>query len=160
MCRLAAKNFPWLHVSDYEMRRSGKSYTVETLRGLCAAEPENAWTLMIGSDMLLTFHQWVEWQEILRMARLCAVSREKGDLPELEQAAEKLRQAVPDADVTVLTVPAFPVSSTQIRENLQKHADCSCLLPENVVQYIGKKHLYGNCENQTWGEGFEQGNSE
>ena len=142
MCRLAAKNFPWMQVSDYEMRRSGKSYTVETLRGLCAAEPENAWTLMIGSDMLLTFHQWVEWREILRMARLCAVSREKGDLPALEQAAEKLRQAVPDADVTVLTVPAFPVSSTQIRENLQKHADCSCLLPENVVQYIYEKKLY------------------
>ncbi len=142
MCRLAAKNYSWLRVSDYEMRRSGKSYTVETLRGLCAAEPENAWTLMIGSDMLLTFHHWVEWKEILRMARLCAVSRENGDLPELELAAENLRQAVPDAEITVLTVPAFSVSSTQIRENLQKHADCSCLLPENVVQYIHEKKLY------------------
>ena len=142
MCRLAAEKYHWLQISDYETRRSGKSYTVETLRALRQMQPDAAWTLMIGSDMLLTFSEWRAWQEILQMAGLCAVSREKGDLPALKRAAEALRQQVPEAEITVLTVQALPVSSTQIRKNLQIRADCSCLLPENVVKYIEDHGLY------------------
>ena len=78
------------------------------------------------------------------MARLCAVSREKGDLPALNAAAETLRQQAPHADITVLSVRAVPVSSTQIRKNLQIGADCSCLLPENVVKYIEDHRIYKN----------------
>ena len=144
MCRLAAEKYRWLQISDYEIRKNGKSYTVETLRALTAQQPDAAWTLMIGSDMLLTFSQWRAWQEILQMARLCAVSREKGDLPALNAAAETLRQQATHADITVLSVRAVPVSSTQIRKNLQIGADCSCLLPENVVKYIEDHRIYKN----------------
>lgn len=160
MCRLAAKKYPWLQVSDYETSKTGKSYTVETLRALSAEMPGTEWTLMIGSDMLLSFDTWYCWQEILQLAGLCVVSRQPGDLPDLNRKAEWLKQECPDAEILVLSVQAVPLSSTEIRLNLQKNADCSCLLPENVVQYIGKKHLYGNCGNQTWGEGVEQGNAE
>lgn len=142
MCRLAAKKYRWIRVSDYEMRKSGKSYTVETLRMLCETMPDAEWTLMIGSDMLLSFETWCCWQEILHRARLCAVSRETGDLPALREKAEALKAECPGAEIVVLSVQAVPLSSTQIRQNLQKNADCSCLLPENVVQYIRKKHLY------------------
>ena len=149
MCRLAAKKYRWLTVSDYETSKSGKSYTVETLRALKTEYPDAEWTLMIGSDMLLSFETWREWQEILRIARLCAVSREPGDLPALNEKAALLKAECPGAEIIVLTVQAVPVSSTEIRQNLQKNADCSCLLPENVVQYIGKKHLYGKEPDQT-----------
>lgn len=142
MCRLAAKPYRWMHISDYETRKSGKSYTVDTLRALREMHPDTEWTLMIGSDMLLSFRTWREWQEILQIAELCAVSRERGDLPELNACAESLMNEVPGANIRVLTVRAMPVSSTEIRQNLQKNADCSCLLPENVVQYIREKHLY------------------
>lgn len=144
LCRLAANDFPWMHVSDYEIRRNGKSYTVETLRALTGMHPDIRWTLMIGSDMLLTFTQWRQWQEILHMARLCAVSREQGDLPALYDAAEQLRKACQKAEVTVLSAKAYPVSSTEIRQNLQNNADYSCLLPKNVVQYIQEHKLYQN----------------
>ena len=142
MCRLAAKYRPWLHVSDWEIRRPGRSYTVDTLTYLTGAEPDTHWTLMIGSDMLLTFDQWREWERILSMASLCAVSRCQGDLPELNEKAEALRKAAPAADIRVLTVRAVPVSSTQIRSLLQNNGDPSCLLPKNVVQYIREKGLY------------------
>lgn len=144
LCRLAAENFSWMRVSDYEIRRNGKSYTVETLRALTQMHPDIRWTLMIGSDMLLTFTQWKAWQEILHMARLCAVSRERGDLPALYDAAELLRKACPAAEITVLSAEAYPASSTEIRQNLQNNADCSCLLPKNVVQYIREHKLYRN----------------
>ena len=160
MCRLAVKKYRWLTVSDYETGKIGKSYTVDTLRALRAAYPDAAWTLMIGSDMLLSFETWREWQEILRLARLCAVSREPGDLPALNEKADALRALCSHAEIVVLSVQAVPVSSTEIRQKLQKNADCSCLLPENVVQYIGKRHLYEKEPDQTWGENIEQGKSE
>ena len=133
---------------------------VELLRGRFAMLYPSASCSALGSDMLLSFRTWREWQEILHLASLCAVSREQGDLPGLQACADSMKAECPDAEIRVLTVDAVEVSSTEIRQNLQNHADCSCLLPENVVQYISKKHLYGNCENQTWGEGFEQGKSE
>ncbi|MBR3268924.1 MAG: nicotinate (nicotinamide) nucleotide adenylyltransferase [Oscillospiraceae bacterium] len=142
MCRLAAEKYPWMKVSDYEIRKGGKSYTVETLRALTESDPETEWTLMIGSDMLLTFDKWYCWQEILRMASLCAVSRETGDMPELMKKAEQLRKEVPGAEIRVLRAAAFPASSTEIREKLRNREDCSCLLPENVVQYIESRQLY------------------
>ena len=160
MCRLAAKKYRWLTVSDYETSKSGKSYTVETLRALRAEYPDAEWTLMIGSDMLLFFETWREWQEILRLARLCAVSREEGDLPALNEKADALKAECPGAEIIVLSVQAFPVSSTEIRQNLKKNADCSCLLPENVVQYIGNRHLYGTDPEPAGGESIEQGYAE
>ena len=142
MCRLAAQPYPWMRISDYETQKSGKSYTVDTLRALHEMRPDTAWTLMIGSDMLLSFRTWREWQEILHLASLCAVSRERGDLPALNAFAAGMQAECPDADIRVLSVRAFPVSSTEIRQNLQKNADCSCLLPENVVQSLQEKQLY------------------
>jgi nicotinic acid mononucleotide adenylyltransferase len=41
MCRLAAEKYHWLQISDYETRRSGKSYTVETLRALRQMQPDS-----------------------------------------------------------------------------------------------------------------------
>lgn len=142
MCRLTAKLHPWLRVSDYEITRTGKSYTVLTLRHLTKKYPNARWTLMIGSDMLLTFDTWHQWEEILRLASLAAVSRTPGDLPALQEKAAALKTQCPYAEITVLTAPPLPLSSTQIRENLQKGADPSCLLPENVVQYIYRNGLY------------------
>lgn len=146
MCKLAARAYDWLAVSDYEIRKDGKSYTVETLTHLKAQYPHVAWTLMIGSDMLLTFDRWYRWTDILEMAAVCAVSRQYGDEAQLRQKAETLQQQMQQcgksADILVLSVAALPVSSTQIREKMQKNENCSCLLPENVVQYMNVYGLY------------------
>ncbi len=147
MCKLAASKYDWLAVSDYEICKSGKSYTVETLAYLKAQYPNVKWTLMIGSDMLLSFDRWYRWMDILEMTAVCAVSRQHGDAAQLRQKAEDLQRQMQDdgkqpADILVLPVAALPVSSTQIREKMQKSESCSCLLPENVVQYMNVYGLY------------------
>ncbi len=146
MCKLAAEAYQWLAVSDYEIRKNGKSYTVETLTYLREQYPDVEWTLMIGSDMLLTFDSWYRWMDILEMASVCAMSRQHGDEAQLREKAEFLTQQMQDcgksADIRVLSVAALPISSTQIREKVQKNENCSCLLPENVVQYMNVYGLY------------------
>ena len=146
MCRLAAAPYDWMTVSDDEIKKNGKSYTVETLRDLHQQRPDVQWTLMIGSDMLMTFDSWYCWQEILSLADVCAVSRNGADAPFLRQKAWALSLAaglpLTEPRIRVLSVPPFPISSTQIRAKVQKNENCSCLLPENVVQYMDENGLY------------------
>lgn len=146
MCRLAAEPYPWLEVSDYELTKPGKSYTVETLRYLHSCFPEDALFLLTGSDMLLSFDSWYCWQEILTLAGLLCVSR--GTEPEdvLRQKAAELSSY---GQVTVVHAQPLPMSSSQIRHKIELCRKFSCYLPENVVQYIMLHGLYGVCSGES-----------
>ena len=146
MCRLAAEPYPWLEVSDYELTKPGKSYTVETLRYLHSRFPEDALFLLTGSDMLLSFDSWYCWQEILTLAGLLCVSR--GTEPEdvLRQKAAELSSY---GQVTVVHAKPLPMSSSQIRHKIELCRKFSCYLPENVVQYIILHGLYGVCSGES-----------
>ena len=146
MCRLAAEPYPWLEVSDYELTKPGKSYTVETLRYLHSRFPEDALFLLTGSDMLLSFDNWYCWQEILTLAGLLCVSR--GTEPEdvLRQKAAELSSY---GQVTVVHAKPLPMSSSQIRHKIELCRKFSCYLPENVVQYIMLHRLYGVCSGES-----------
>lgn len=146
MCRLAAEPYPWLEVSDYELTKPGKSYTVETLRYLHSCFPEDTLFLLTGSDMLLSFDSWYCWQEILTLAGLLCVSR--GTEPEdvLRQKAAELSSY---GQVTVVHAKPLPMSSSQIRHKIELCRKFSCYLPENVVQYIMLHGLYGVCSGES-----------
>lgn len=146
MCRLAAEPYPWLEISDYELTKPGKSYTVETLRYLHSCFPEDALFLLTGSDMLLSFDSWYCWQEILTLAGLLCVSR--GTEPEdvLRQKAAELSSY---GQVTVVHAKPLPMSSSQIRHKIELCRKFSCYLPENVVQYIMLHRLYGVCSGES-----------
>ncbi len=146
MCRLAAEPYPWLEVSDYELTKPGKSYTVETLRYLHSRFPEDALFLLTSSDMLLSFDSWYCWQEILTLAGLLCVSR--GTEPEdvLRQKAAELSSY---GQVTVVHAKPLPMSSSQIRHKIELCRKFSCYLPENVVQYIMLHGLYGVCSGES-----------
>lgn len=146
MCRLAAEPYPWLEVSDYELTKPGKSYTVETLRYLHSRFPEDTLFLLTGSDMLLSFDSWYCWQEILTLAGLLCVSR--GTEPEdvLRQKAAELSSY---GQVTVVHAKPLPMSSSQIRHKIELCRKFSCYLPENVVQYIMLHGLYGVCNGES-----------
>ena len=154
MCRLAAMGKDWLQVSDIEVTREGRSYTVETLRILHERYPAGDWVLLLGSDMLLTFDEWYCYEEILTLTAICAMSRVGDDYAQLLEARRKLLQAVPQAEITVLQTAAYPMSSTKIRENFRNGANNTCNLPENVVQYIGTHQLYRARKGEEDGEAY------
>lgn len=140
MLRLALEDLPGMRPSDIEYRLGGKSYTVNTLAALREEMPDAAFSLLIGSDMLYTFTEWREYESILQQARVIATARVDAEWDHLEHARHQLGKY---ADrVTLLPVPVFPVSSTQIRTAIQNGEDVSALLPEKVLQYIQKRGLY------------------
>ena len=75
MCRLAFEGDPVCRVSDIELRRGGKSYTVDTLKQLTRENPSDTFYLIMGSDMFLSLTQWYDWQRIILDAVICAGAR-------------------------------------------------------------------------------------
>lgn len=142
MCRLAVEGEERVTVSDLELRRGGSSYTWLTLRELHRLNPDSHLFLIVGGDMLLTFHQWKRWREILRMATLCAAPREDDERAELVRAAG--RYAVIGQGCIVMDTPVVEVSSTEIRTALKEGKGALKLLPPGVEEYCRSHGLY--CE--------------
>ncbi len=141
MCRLAFAHLPEAKISDREIVRGGKSYTVLTLREYAqeGIKPE----LLVGTDMLLTFEKWYCFQEILTLCTLVCIPRESDGRKnaELFRMAEHLKKEY-GADVFFLNGGAVEVSSSELRECLREKKDAA-LLPDSVSEYIRRKGLYG-----------------
>lgn len=68
MTRLQAEADPRLDVSDIELCRPGRSYSIDTVHALLEQNPYQELHLIIGSDMAKIFAQWRQWQDLLRLA--------------------------------------------------------------------------------------------
>ena len=139
MCALAAREYDLIQVDDWEIRRGGRSYTVDTLGHLAAVFPEEELWLLIGTDMFLTFTQWHRWEEIGKMASLLVASREEGDRERLLDQQQRLAEQ--GVRSRLLQNPPMPMSSTQIREELRRDGTTEKVCPQ-VLDYIREKELY------------------
>lgn len=132
-----------VEVSDLEVGREGKSYTVDTLRDLREKYPGDELWLLMGTDMFLSLQNWRKPEEICALAHIAAFARTEKDTEEmLEQQGKYLAKAF-GAKCTVIQLPhVVPVSSTQIRELLAK-GEGRGYLPPAVYGDILRKGLYG-----------------
>ena len=129
-----------IEISEYELNKPGKSYTVDTLKYY--ANEERELYLLCGTDMLLSFHKWKSVEEIAKLTKLVFTRRENST-PELDTEIEKQIEFLKnefDLDIRELKIPALELSSTYIRENLDK--DLSHFMPEVVLRYIYNNNLY------------------
>ena len=141
MLRLSAAGVEKAEVSDIEIRREGSSYTVDTLRALKETYPEDTLVLLMGTDMLLSFHAWREPEAILSLAELAVFCRgEKGEKEKLSAQKEVLEAM--GARVTLLQNPVTAISSTDLRRMLVFGCADPFLMP-GVGDYIREKGLYG-----------------
>lgn len=139
MLELAARDHEKLEVCDYELRQQGRSYTIYTVEYFRSRFPDDELYLLVGSDMLMCFDTWKRYEDILREVTLAVVSRNEGDIAELEKKSGELRKY---GKITVLREEPVVISSTEIRKKIAKNENFSCYLDENVVQYIRSGNLY------------------
>lgn len=141
MCRLLFSDKKYT-VSDIEIKRQGKSYTVETLEELEKEYPGANFYLIIGSDMLLSFHKWYRFGDILRKCTLCVMTRENGISEKQMTEYAKNTLSLGEKELIVSCSAPYEMSSTQIRELIRKNEDVSPYLSEEVENYIREKRLY------------------
>ncbi|MCL2036358.1 MAG: nicotinate (nicotinamide) nucleotide adenylyltransferase [Oscillospiraceae bacterium] len=117
--KLAQAAFPDCEVSDIEGKesneRSQKSYTVNTIAKLKQLYPESSFVLAIGSDMLLSFTDWKDYEQILAECEVVALSRDSSleKHREYSKAAERL-------GIKLIDIPVTEMSSRQIRALLSR----------------------------------------
>lgn len=140
MCRLAFLKISGCEISDMEIKSEGKSYTVLTMRKLKELYPDDNLFFVMGSDMLLTFKQWFEWQEILSLCTLICISRCDEDTDKSSKAALELESC--NGRCILLRDEPLEVSSTEIRKKAADNENLSCYLPANVIEYINENSLY------------------
>ncbi|MCD7774076.1 MAG: nicotinate (nicotinamide) nucleotide adenylyltransferase [Clostridiales bacterium] len=139
MCRLAFSD-PVFSVTDMEIKRGGKSYTVDTLSEIRKEYHNAELFLFMGSDMLLSFGSWYKPDKISEMCTICAVSRDSGE------TAAKMREYAENeisGKVIILDKPPYELSSTLVRQRLLSGEDCSDILCGEVINYIKENKLYG-----------------
>ena len=139
MCRLAFKGINKIEVSDIEVRRKEKSYTVLTLRELKKNGDELY--LLCGTDMLLSIERWYCFEEILALCTLVCVRRKNDDGIQFIGAVEKLKK-YRDAKIATLEADITEISSSDIRSRIRLGESVDSMIPENVYDYITLNKLY------------------
>ena len=133
MTVIATASNPMFTVSRVDIDRGGPTYTIDTLRDLRAARPDAELFFITGADAVAQILDWKDMQELWALAHFVAVSR----------PGHPLRgTGLPEQDVSLLEVPALAISSTDCRSRVARGFPVWYLVPDGVVQYISKYHLY------------------
>ena len=127
-----------LEALDIELRRSGPTYTIDTLRELRAAGASQLWWLL-GADALQGLPRWHQAAELLTLARIAVASR-----PGAELERHQLDQLVPGLGRWVDWIPMPPVdlSASDLRRRIAAGEDVSADIPPAALDYIRRHNLY------------------
>ncbi len=141
MCRLEFADEPQCEVSDLELKRKEKSYTVDTLEQLTMRYPNDRLFLIMGSDMFCSFTSWHRWQRILQLAVLCAGAR-KDCLTDSEMGEQRRKLEALGACCELVEFEPLPISSTLVRERIYNGEAIDELVAPAVSKYIREHRLY------------------
>lgn len=138
MTVIATAANPRFSVSRVDIDRGGPTYTIDTLRDLQAQRPDTDLFFITGADVLSEILSWHGAQDMWDQAHFVGVTRPGHEL------------SVPDGagDVVLLEVPAMSISSTDCRGRVHAGKPVWYLVPDGVVQYIGKYGLYASPPEQ------------
>jgi nicotinate-nucleotide adenylyltransferase len=126
-------------VSRREMERPGPSYSLTTIREFRSEVGTHGELFFIaGADTVTEIQTWYRWQDVLRECRFVAVARSGFD-------ASSLLASLPKElcrRIDLVNAPAFDLSSTEIRDRVQRGEPIRYMVPEPVEVYIRKHALY------------------
>ncbi|MBO0845970.1 MAG: nicotinate-nucleotide adenylyltransferase [Nocardioides sp.] len=136
MTVIATASNPRFWVSRVDIDRGGPTYTIDTLRDLRAELPDTELYFITGADALADIFTWRDADELFELANFVGCTR-----PGFVMDPATLGQIPPDR-VTMVEVPALAISSTDVRRRTLRGEPVWYLVPDGVVQYIAKHHLY------------------
>lgn len=133
MTVIATAANPRFTVSRVDLLRDGPTYTIDTLRDIRRARPDADLFFITGADAVAQILEWKDLEEVWSLAHFVAVSRPGHRLT---------ISGLPEQGVSSLEVPALAISSTDCRSRVSRGYPVWYLVPDGVVQYIAKHHLY------------------
>jgi nicotinate-nucleotide adenylyltransferase len=161
MVKLAIAPYPYFQVSDIELRRSAKSYSIDTVRELKKlSPPDTEFVFIIGLDAFLELPTWKDPEALLASCDFAVVSRPGTQFRALEKCAfltAPERTLLDELDAHKVTVGRLPLTSGRtlwaipippcevaakdIRQRLRNRQDLENSLPAPVESYILQMNL-------------------
>ena len=159
MVRLAVSGNGRFQPSDIEIKRGGRSYTIDTIEDLRRLYPSTEFFFITGLDSFIEVQTWHRWRELLTLCNFVVISRPGYNFTDLQtmdfmksckeeliklDRGDSSQSLVRTGPFTVYleTIPLYEVSSTDIRKRIRQGASVKYLLPEAVETYIIKNKLY------------------
>ena len=152
MVRAALAGQPGFVLDDREIRRAGRSYSVDTLGELHREQPDTTWCLFVGGDAFNDFLTWHRPLAILKLAHLVVMQRPGSGGPDDRELARlsaerhwsdpaELRTA-PPGRIFFQPVTQLEISATAIRGQIAAGLSARFLLPDPVLKIIERERLY------------------
>ena len=130
MIKLAIKRNPFFLVSDFEIKKDGLSYTIDTIKEFKKVYPKDDLYFLIGSDLLKYLDDWKDLPEILQMVKFIVATRPGYPLEKIP------------AYISTMEIRAVDVSAFEVRQCIKNKKSFRYLVPEAVFRYINKNKLY------------------
>ena len=141
MVQLACADEPLFTVSDMELRRRGRTYTVDTLQAILAQCPDRQLHYLVGSDTFFLFPTWRTAEKVALLCRMAIVLR-PGDAPEDVRLAQDTFRRQYGLDSVLLSRPGLDISSSGVRRAQREGLTIDGLVPAQVAGYIRLHGLY------------------
>ena len=139
MVKLAIMGNSFFEVSDYEMKKTEPSYTVDTMRYMRSIYSAQLY-FIVGADSLYTLHLWKSYRELIRECNFIVADRNSSYGSDILMAVKNVEAL--GGRVELLSMPKYDVTSTFIRQSLLCGKDVSAFLPPKVNHYIRENNLY------------------
>ena len=136
MLKLALDGLDFATIDDIELKKEGVSYTIDTLRAL--KEKFADLRLIVAKDTALEMHKWQNYQDVIKIAPLL-VGRRENHIHFPSDMDANLKEMI---NKNLTAIKYMDISSTDIRERLNKSLYCSHLVPAKVLDYIYQHKLY------------------
>ncbi|ADY72782.1 nicotinate-nucleotide adenylyltransferase [Desulfurobacterium thermolithotrophum DSM 11699] len=150
LLRISIEEEKGFSIWDYEIRKKGISYTVDTLREFWKIYKEKP-IFIIGEDSFESFHLWKEPTEILKLAKIIVVKRPRYKI-DVDKIAKKIGYSIKfsevdkeksvdsnvlnDIDILIYNGRLVEISSTEIRNRLKSNKSIRYLLPDKAEKSL------------------------
>lgn len=127
MVRLAAEGEEGISVSDYEMKKEGKSYSYLTMEHFKEVYKNCELYFILGDEAFCQLHTWKNPERLKAAVKFIVINRDGLSLPE---------------DVIKVKIPPIEISSTMIRNLVKNGENAEKYLNPKVLEYIKENGLY------------------
>ena len=139
MVEMVTRPMEGVETSAFEFTMPRPSYTIDTLNALQEKFPDDEFYLVTGADNWQIFHKWRNSEEILAKYHLLIYPRLGYEVSIPDELKDR---------VTLVDAPIIELSSTQVRERLANGQSVRYYVPDEVLGYIERKHLYSKEKEQ------------
>lgn len=141
MISIAIENREWMKCLDIEIKRTGYTYSYETLEQLKEMHPEDEFYFIFGADCLFSIEHWKYPERIFDACNIIAAVRNDSSMKEMQQKKQELKDKF-GAQIELYSFPRLEISSTELRERIRVGKSVNYFIPENVISYIADKGFY------------------